>query len=212
MPRRLAHSASEALTRPSTTDAGLLRRSASEQHALRKRDLFSASSTTAEAQILAREMARDTGPLEPAKAGWKPPSLFRIHTPPERLAGRKPQGIGRLSSEDFGQWMHTKGFQPGVRQKVLRGIKPVSLPTEQEIRGRARPKTAIQPSDDTETQAFTLRGTVRSSDVWGVGAKNARLAVLSKQPTAAELNYEAQFLYNDWRVSQQTQRQTKRLR
>ena len=163
----LAQSASQAAVRPSTADG--LRRSASEQ-VVRKRELFSAPSsaeglhgTSRPTSALAAKLFANAPPIVPAQSGWNPPSLFRLNTPPAHCFGRKPQLPGKLTSEDYGLYLLAKGFQPGVRQREMRGIKPVSLPTEHETRGRARPKSAIVLKDDTPAQAFTLRGTRRSS-------------------------------------------------
>ena len=65
--------------------------------------------------------------------------------------------------------------------------------------------TAICKPKETPLQTFTLSGFHRSSDLIGGGAAAPKSyqteleASSGREPSAAELNYQAQFLYADWR-------------
>lgn len=208
--RSMAYSAST-LGRPATADAAPLRRTASEQQLMRKKlDLFgSAPAGGAEAsQVGATRVVRGAKAFDiDSLPHWCPPSTFRVHTPPDvgRILNRSGAPGGRLSSEDFGIWTASGGFGPGVRQPKpgLRGIRPVSLPSEKAIRSRARPHSAIVAPKETDTQRFVIHGMMRSSDVVGAPESERPRDATSDEPNddadPKKMNYNAQFLYNDYR-------------
>jgi len=169
----------------------------------KKMDLFGSGSTGGAhaSQVGARRGAK----VPNAAPHWRPPSTFRVHTPPDigLILNRGGAPGGRLSSEDFGIWTTSGGFGPGVRQRQLRGIHPVSLPSERAMRSRVRPHSAIVAPKETSTQRFVLHGMMRSSDVIGAPEserpQDAPSDEASDEPDPAKMNYEAQFLYNDFR-------------
>jgi len=289
------------LARPGTAPSlalggggGDLRRSSSA-HALarKKQDLFSGSSpapsesgSTSQANLMTRSKRVSSAASERSGEGnrqvigWKPASVFRIHTPPPQVTGQAPARPGRLESEKYGHGYHETGsFGPDVRKRQIPWIKPLSYPSEHEMRSKPRPSSAIATPMETLTQTFVIRGTHRSSDVIGsyyalrperaagmatrhytapapasaaatalegqheagtaaapaaaseappppaalsstassneghLGPKKAEMLALFAQVAASNqtadpvgsddpkvLNYEAQFLYNDWRV------------
>ena len=191
--------------------------------------------------------------------GWKPASGFRIHTPPSHAVKRAPVVAGRIESEEYGRLRLLKDetcvpndFGPGVRKRYIPHIKELSYPSEEELRVRPRPSSAIVAPKQTCIQEFVLSGMHRSSDLIGshfvfrerppagVATSHASASRPPSAPTAtaasssknegdlgpekvrykamymaaqaanttvhagtsndpAVLNYEAQFLYNDFK-------------
>ena len=97
-------------------------------------------------------------------------------------------------------WTMSSGFGPDVRKRQIPGIMPVALPSEKAMRARPRPKSAIVVPKETKHQQFILYGMQRSSDLIGAAESKVPAADTLEDSDPAKMNYDAQFLYNDWRV------------
>jgi len=98
-------------------------------------------------------------------------------------------------------WTASSGFGPDVRKRQIPGVMPVALPSETAMRARPRPRSAIVVPKETKHQQFILYGMQRSSDLIGAPESNVPVAdTAAEEPDPTKMNYQAQFLYNDWRV------------
>jgi len=169
-------------------------------------------------------MASGQKPPKPAMTvkPWTASRGPRVNTPDADTSLRKllenNQGApaGRLSSEDYGMGVLCDGMPAGptVRRKGAPTVKPrhtwQMADAEKEARARGRPRRGIDGAHDSAQQQWTREGAGRrSSDTIGAGARP--VPAKSKWPrvdrmlhqrskSAHELNYLAQFLYNDPRV------------
>jgi hypothetical protein len=108
---------------------------------------------------------------------------------------------GRLTSEDYGLYFEDGepgGPGPGVRELYCPGVrKPLMYPTMEEMMVRRRPKPTTTKTKTSRDQEFALTHGLRSSALIGAGGRPKTASELSRPRTVAELNYSAQFLWND---------------
>lgn len=108
---------------------------------------------------------------------------------------------GRLTSEDYGLYFEDGepgGPGPGVRERYCPGVrKPLMYPSEREMMARSRPKPTTTMVKTSRNQEYTLTHGLRSSALIGAGARPKTAGELKRTKTAAEYNYDAQFIWTD---------------